>query len=816
MAILKKNLQRQILLILLLSALSAVAQNPSYEDGLPHPAEVLDKIKAGSKTETLAKQAATFGLIMEAMVHSSYSLKQLQASKLTIQADYMKTINSLHEEFLKESNEENWSELQSKYMSDISLFEEIRDNLLRKEIKDSWARYVNTAITTKRSRENNSKNSEESARKQTQDMFSGLLFKGGATVIGIILFVIWLRRRSRRDQQADTQKINDAKKLAEYTSVIYNEFERLGATVEEREKNIKKVFERKDQTLHFQWHLNHTETYRGTQGGWHKDNTCYKEAEITRNIGAMEPREREFLRTVFLLFNEGKISGEDYRYYLFAFVNGNGKASIKRFDYYTHPDSSGVKDGPSTVKYLVDHWDASVDSAINKLLLQLEEIGVQNNAGKSIKEIKNRIHGGGVWLSNDEIEGTVFNGSGGYPLNLGHLNDSETILHYSGEGSLITIAPPGSGKTQCFVIPNMLNWKGAAVVLDIKGEIYSTTHKWREKNIGKVYKFSPLDPNNSNSYNPLVFLRDDPDYIWEDARFLADMMIVPSGASDPFWENMARDVLTAAIAHVAFNNEPSDRGMSKVLDIIYGIGWDEMIISLKTNVLVSSMRRMGNALVEMEKKQRDSVLKTAQSSLSGWQGERIGKVTNKSDWNPLDLRNGTPTIYICINPNEIESYLSLIRVFIAQHIRMLATELPQRGTAPVLFMLDELPRLKRMPPVDEALNIGRQYGIKLWMFAQSYGQLRDAYPDPEGLIGSCVVRTFMNLPLGDEFTTKISDQLGYRHDALGNTKEKLVEPIELAGPNYRDYILVLATGTKPAKVKKKFAYEDTELMAKIG
>lgn len=677
-------------------------------------------------------------------------------------------------------------------------------------------------------------------------LFGGLLslaFWGG-----IIFGAIWLYRKYNNSSNRIKIKIGYTtyriKKSREKELAAQKEVERLmlpqkelwnqlGSSKDEREKNIKKMFDSNNKNLSVGISWDFIEGLRAYGGP-------FLQFRINRNLAAMEQREREFLRIAYSLYNNGQINDNQFEYYNFSLINGDGKAAIEEYRYswglddltknsylstgnqngkYEHrlPNNcESLKDGPTTVKFYQDHARASVDSAINNLLKIIEEVGQNNENIKQVKDIKKRIHGDGSWLDEDEVEGTVYSGSSDYQLSLGHLDENGATLHYSGEGSLITIAPPGSGKTQCFVIPNMLNWKGAAVVLDIKGEIYTATHKWREKNVGKVYKFSPLDPNNSSSYNPLTFVRDEPDYIWEDSRFLADMMIVPSGASDPFWENMARDVLTAAIAHVTFNNEPDDRAMSKVLDIIYGIGWDEMITSLKTNVLVSSMRRMGSALEEMEKKQRDSVLKTAQSSLSAWQGERIAKVTNKSDWNPLDLRNGTPTIYICINPNEIESYLSVIRVFIAQHIRMLTTELPQRGAAPVLFMLDELPRLKKMPPVDEALNIGRQYGIKLWMFAQSYGQLKDAYSDPEGLIGSCVVRTFMNLPLNDEYTTKISDQLGYRHDALGNTKEKLVEPIELAGPNYRDYILVMATGTKPAKVKKKFAYEDEEIKAKMN
>ncbi len=632
-------------------------------------------------------------------------------------------------------------------------------------------------------------------------------FKGVLTFVfwvGVIGGIIWLIRYlvKRRKAKIAAEKL----RLQQPEIELWNS---LGSTQEEREKGIKSLFDKNNTALTFgtRWDFQDKET----------NNWWFVQFRISRNLATMEKREREFLRTVFLLRNSGKLSDGAWDYYRFAFINGNGKASIDDYNYSIF-QNTGIKDRITMVKFYQDHFDASVESAMNKLLKVIETVGQapDNDNLKQVKEIKNRIHGGGAWLMDEEMQDTVFNGNGSYQLNLGHLDESETVLHYSGEGSLITIAPPGSGKTQCFVIPNMLNWKGAAVVLDIKGEIHAATSRWREKNVGKVFRFSPLDPNNSSSYNPLTFVRNEPDFIWEDSRFLADMMIVPSGAADPFWENMARDVLTAAIAYITYTNEPHDRPMSKVLDIIYGIGWDEMIASLKTNLSVSAMRQTGHALGSMESKQRDSILKTAQSSLSAWQGERIARVTKKSDWSPLDLRNGSPTIYICINPNEIESYLSVIRVFIAQHIRMLTTELPQRGASPVLFMLDELPRLKKMPPVDEALNIGRQYGIKLWMFAQSYGQLKDAYPDPEGLLGSCVVRTFMNLPLNDELTTKISDQLGYRHDALGNSKEKLVEPLELAGPNYRDLILVLATNTKPAKVRKRFAYQDAELKARMN
>ncbi len=73
----------------------------------------------------------------------------------------------------------------------------------------------------------------------------------------------------------------------------------------------------------------------------------------------------------------------------------------------------------------------------------------------------------------------------------------------------------------------------------------------------------------------------------------------------------------------------------------------------------------------------------------------------------------------------------------------------------------------------------------------------------------------MNLSLNDEYTTKLSDKLGYKHDVLGNGKEKLVEPVEMAGPNYRDTVLVVAKGAKPTKLQKRFAFHDQEIQNKM-
>jgi len=539
---------------------------------------------------------------------------------------------------------------------------------------------------------------------------------------------------------------------------------------------------------------------------------------ISRNLAGFDNREREYLRIVELLNSAANGTNSWCNTMRVVLLMGDGKGMRTEW----HAVSTTKFDGDYE-KLVVDAFGTS-DMAINSIQQHISQLDQDPNLPPDLRaivdEAKSRITpaGGGAWLKPNDLAGTVFASASEHKLYIGSLPDG-SMLSYSGDGSMVTIAPPGSGKTQCNVFPNLLVWTGPAIVLDISGDLYEHTAAWRANHVGPVYKFSPLDPEDSHKYNPLTFVRHDPDFIWEDSRLLAEMMIVPSGAADPFWENEARTVLTAAIAYVCYSNEPTERPMYAVLDVLFGgEPWDDMLLGLRMAIDVRVMTQHATSLASMNEKTLSSVLQTARASLGAWTGERIGRVTARSDWNPLDLRSGVnPTIYISVRPNEVEAYLSLLRVFIGQHIRVLiGGPVPARDAPPILVMLDELPRLRYMAPVDEALNIGRKYGLRLWMFAQSVGQIQTAYPNADGMLGSCAVRIFMNPSGADGLAERLSEELGNVDSLNDNSRRRLVEAAELAGPSYRDSQIVLAMGTKPAIVRKDFAYANPELSRRMN
>ena len=541
---------------------------------------------------------------------------------------------------------------------------------------------------------------------------------------------------------------------------------------------------------------------------------------VSRSLSSMDFRERSFLRFAELLNSAYEGNDVSYRQWRTAILWGDGKGTLAG-----QIQSDGLDQGEvaSPVVAAVRRLNLSVDQTIGSMqqrVTQLLSRDLHPDFRAMLQEFADQLTpaGDGTWLKPSQVPASPFARKGDYALHIGSFSDG-TPLTYSGDGSVVTIAPPGSGKTQCNVFPNLLTWAGPAVVLDISGDIYEHTAAWREKNVGPVYKFSPLEPEASHKYNPLTFVRSDPDFIWEDSRLLAEMMIVPALSTDPFWENEARTVLTAAIAYACYSNPPEQRPMHAVLDVLFGgEAWDNMILGLRLAVDVRVMTQHATSLSSMNEKTLSSVLQTARSSLGAWSGERVARATSKSDWSPYDLRDGSnPTIYIYIRPNEVEAYLSLLRVFIGQHIRMLTGgAVPPVGSPPILFMLDELPRLRNMPPVDEALNIGRKYGLRLWMFAQSVGQLQTAYDNADGMLGSCAVRIFMNPTGADGLAEKISEELGYVESLNDNSRRRLVEAADLAGPTYRDRQIVIASGAKPVILSKDFAYQSTELVSRMN
>lgn len=426
---------------------------------------------------------------------------------------------------------------------------------------------------------------------------------------------------------------------------------------------------------------------------------------------------------------------------------------------------------------------------------------------------------GNRWGGLRDIEGTIFtSGPRDAALLLGDTDVGDKVysIPYMANESIVAIAPPGSGKTQALVLPNLVRFPGPALVLDIKGECYSKTAGWRMTNVGPVLRFAPSDPDNSAHYNPLDMVSADPRQAWKESRLLADMLVVPKGrGKDDYFEQRGRDLVTALVMLVAIEATAEGRHMGTVMDLLYA-SEDEFAVFLERckSSDVEQLRRAGNMLSAMPDKQREGVYDTARTHLEIWQSYELSQICRRSDWKPGDLRTNRSTLYLCVGLNEVTAYASVLRVIIGQFIAAETRGDTERlGELPFTLFLDEMPRLGYMAPVEEALDVGRGYGVRLWMFAQNFGQLADRYENAKGMIGNCGAELYMN-PDADT-ARALAARLGERSDIFAGTKKPLANAVELAGPDYRDRIIVLGRGCRPLRLEKAYAFKDREVSERL-
>ncbi len=437
------------------------------------------------------------------------------------------------------------------------------------------------------------------------------------------------------------------------------------------------------------------------------------------------------------------------------------------------------------------------------------------------KAVLNRyLYSGTRWLTSDGIKPLIPGGVTDKALRLGAFADGEELFYDRNE-SLITIAPPGTGKSTAHVMRNLLYLNGPAVVLDIKGDMYAATAEWR-KNVGKVYRFAPNDRENSLHFNPLDFIPTDPDEAYEESERLAELLTVPAEEGE-YFDERAIQVIRAMVLYVALTRTGAERCMETVIDLLSGVNNDPLAAEragqtgeddAPFNALISdlmmhempTLRRMGSSLNKMPAKQREGVFDTARTKLKVWESPAIARLTRSTTFRPEFLRGERASLYLCIDLGDIKRFASVLRVLLGCCIGNLCKGTPDPKAEPVTFFLDELPRLKKMDVVEEALDVGRGFGVRLWMFAQNIGQLKTSYPNAEGMVGNCLAQCYMNPD--SERAKWLSEHLGIRRGLLDGNERPLVEASDLTGHDYADKIVVMLNGMDNAVLTKRPYYSD--------
>jgi type IV secretion system protein VirD4 len=327
------------------------------------------------------------------------------------------------------------------------------------------------------------------------------------------------------------------------------------------------------------------------------------------------------------------------------------------------------------------------------------------------------------------------------------------------DGHTLIIGGTGSGKTSCIAIPTLRTWRGRVFAIDIKGELYDKTRTYRPN----TRVFNPL--NLSYGYDPYHALRISHNPA-QDAKAIAQAIIPkPPDIKDPFWIDSAQNLFTGAILH------------------FYHAGYSFI------NTIKTIQRTPPNRLIEEISRSRteqaayyvNNFIGIADTTLSGIVSELsrnivtiatdhnlVAALSKRENLSPADLERGSD-VYIQIPEHLLNQWNPIITLIVNQFISYFEQR-AEYHTTPILFLLDEFPRLGRVPAIHNGLATLRSRKVTICLVIQNIAQLGAIYgrENANVILGNCDYKAVLGA--SDYDTQKyLSALCGVYLKRMGNT-----------------------------------------------
>ena len=361
------------------------------------------------------------------------------------------------------------------------------------------------------------------------------------------------------------------------------------------------------------------------------------------------------------------------------------------------------------------------------------------------------------------------------PGRKGRMLSSRTFPH------ALVVAPTGRGKTTGFVIPNLLTFKGSAVVLDVKGESFEATARHRAGQGDKVFRFAPTDwhDRRTHRYNPLLRIAqlEDVEQQQMELQLLASLFL--QSENDKVKGLLEGGIeLFVAAGLLAFQRKVPTLGE------IYRIaseGGDKQKAyrSCAAEVNNAAARMIFIRLASTNNDTLTSYLSLLMTSgLNQWSNPAIDRATEVSDFDFREIRKRPMTVYLVVAPNMVKPLAALIRLFFSDLIASMQSKEPGPDEPwTVMIMLDEFNRLGKMPIVVESIETLRSYRGHLAIVTQTIPALDEIYGENtrRALQGNAGVKLYLT-PSDEKTVEELSK-------AVGKTTKRVVTRSRSIGRN---------------------------------
>ena len=451
------------------------------------------------------------------------------------------------------------------------------------------------------------------------------------------------------------------------------------------------------------------------------------------------------------------------------------------------------------------------------------------------------VHGDARFATRSEIRDAGLLGNEG--IILGKIGGRYLML--PGQQGVLVAAPPRSGKGVGIVVPNLLNFPGSVVCVDIKRENWTLTAGYRASRGHPVYLLDFFSETGRTAHwNPLDCVGENPLKNVDGLQRIGATLWPDVPGTDPFWPAAAQTMFLGVALYV-FETPGLPRTIGEILrqamvtgEEGFGAHWRRVIDERRfgEHPLSGSCVHAISDLVDLAGTTASGIRKTFTSRLDLWLNPILDAATSCSDFSLKDLRRKPISIYVGVNPADIGRLRRVLNLFFEQAIGEQTRELPEHNpelNTELLMVLDEFTALGRLPIISSSLGFLAGYNVRPLIIIQTPSQMQEIYgvAGAQTITKTCAVSILFS-PKDQDDAEAISARLGMTtvkvksrsRSSWGSGKGPSTNESERARPLMlpqevkemgADKEIVFYENLRPILAKKIRYFEDPLLMARI-
>ena len=354
--------------------------------------------------------------------------------------------------------------------------------------------------------------------------------------------------------------------------------------------------------------------------------------------------------------------------------------------------------------------------------------------------------------------------------------------------NILVIGGSGSGKTRYFCKPGLYSANCSYLVTDPKGELLKAAGGLLLSLGYEVRVFNLIDPEQSDCYNPFVYVREEKDVLSLIDNLIKNTTPRNASSNDPFWEK-AEVALDSALMLYLIHEAPQDEQNFETMiymmnfadvreeDEQYRSPLDMLFRALEEEQPAHVAVKQYKVFKQAAGKTAKSILVTAAVRLAAFNIPQYAAMTSMDEMDFGSLGERKRAIF-CVIPVNDSSMNYLVGMLYTQCFQELyrCADLKYNGRlpVPVRVIQDEWANVAQPESYPKILATCRSYNIGLNIIVQNIQQIKALYEKEwESIIGNCDTLLFLgggNEPTSLEFIVKLLGKETIATRTRGQTK----------------------------------------------